>query len=98
VTLSHRSRLVDIANGTLPALWTARLLERPVLDADWICECAQAETGLDDFGSDWFRGALDVLVKALREEARLSKLGTFGAAGQLKKVLKPNGALPITRK
>jgi len=88
VMLSKRSRLVDVANGALPALWASRLLERPVLDADWICERARQETGLADFGDEWFRGPLDVLVAALREEASLSELGRFGAAGQLKKVLK----------
>ncbi len=87
ITLSQRSRLVDVANSALPAVWSARLLERPVLDADWICERVCRETGLSDFGGEWFRGALDVLVKALREEASLSNLGKFGAYGQLKKVL-----------
>lgn len=86
--LSQRSRLVDVANGALPALWKARLLERPVLDADWICERARQETGLSDFGGDWFRGPLDVLVEALREESSLNELGRYGAIGQLKKVLR----------
>lgn len=88
ITLSQRSRLVDVANGALPALWSTRLLERPVLDADWICERVRQETGLADFGGEWFRGALDVLVRSLREEASLSELGRFGAYGQLKKVLR----------
>jgi len=86
--LSQRSRLVDAANGALPALWAARLLERPMLDADWICERACQETGLADFGGEWFRGPLNVLIEALREEASLSELGRFGAVGQFKKVLK----------
>jgi hypothetical protein len=86
--LSQRSRMVDAANGVLPALWAARLLERPVLDADWICERARQEAGLSDFGDEWFRGPLGVLVEALREEASLSELGRYGAVGQLKKVLK----------
>jgi hypothetical protein len=77
-----------VANGALPALWAARLLERPVLDADWICERARHETGLSDFGDEWFRGPLGVLVEALREEASLSELGRYGAVGQLKKVLR----------
>ena len=86
--LSQRSPLVDVVNGALPALWAARLLERPMLDADWICERARQETGLSDFGDEWFRGPLGVLVEALREEASLSELGCYGAVGQLKKVLR----------
>jgi hypothetical protein len=87
-SLSQRSRLVDVANGTLPALWAARLLERPLLDAGWICERACQETGLGDFGDEWFLRPLGVLIEALREEAGLSELGLFGAVGQLRKVLR----------
>jgi hypothetical protein len=36
---------------------------------------AQAETGLDDFGDESFREGLEILVRALREEARLNDAG-----------------------
>jgi hypothetical protein len=36
---------------------------------------AQAETGLDDFGDDSFREGLDVLVRSLNTESKLSDLG-----------------------
>lgn len=86
-SLSQRSRLVDAANHALPALWKMGLLERPVLDAEWLCDCVARETGLSDFGDDWFRGPLRVLVEALLEEAALNPVGMFGAYGQLKKVI-----------
>jgi Sulfotransferase family len=36
---------------------------------------AVAETGLDDFGEDSFREGLEILVRALRDEARLNATG-----------------------
>lgn len=87
-SLSIRSRLVGAANVALPALYAARLLDRPELDAEAICADAVVQTGLSDFGGDWFRGPLGVLVEALREEAQLNPLGLFAAEGQLRKVVK----------
>jgi len=86
--LSHRSRLVGAANRALPAFYASRLLRRPTLDADAICEQVQEDAGLSEFGGDWFREPLDVLVDALQDEASLNQLGLFAAVGQLKKVIK----------
>ena len=36
---------------------------------------AVAETGLDDFGDDSFREGLEILVRALGDEARLNAAG-----------------------
>lgn len=40
-----------------------------------LLQAARSETGLDDFGPDTFREGLEVLVDALRREARLNALG-----------------------
>ena len=40
-----------------------------------LLEAAKDETGLDDFGPDSFREGLEILVNALRREARLNALG-----------------------
>ncbi len=40
-----------------------------------LLEKAAAKTGLTDFGDDWFREPLDVLVRSLNTEAALSPLG-----------------------
>ncbi|GGN03485.1 putative sulfotransferase [Lentzea pudingi] len=40
-----------------------------------LLEKASAKTGLSDFGDDWFREPLDVLVRSLNTEAALSPLG-----------------------
>jgi hypothetical protein len=38
-------------------------------------EAAKAQTGLDEFGEDSFREGLEILVRSLREEARLNAVG-----------------------
>ncbi len=88
IALSQRSRLVGVVNHALPALYASRALSRPQLHSDAILDQVTAEAGLDDFGGDWFRQPLDVLIDALRNEASLNRLGLFAAVGQLKKVLK----------
>ncbi|MEU7476609.1 sulfotransferase [Lentzea sp. NPDC042327] len=45
------------------------------LDVDELLTGAAAKTGLDDFGDDWFREPLDVLVASLNAEASLSPPG-----------------------
>ena len=37
---------------------------------------ARSKTGLNDFGDDWFLEPLEVLVRSINEEARLSPVGT----------------------
>ena len=86
--LSQRSRLVGAANRALPALYAAKAIARPELDADAICDGLRRQTGLSDFGGGWFRQPLDILLAALREEASLNELGHFAAVGQFRKVLK----------
>lgn len=45
------------------------------LNVSELLEKASAKTGLSDFGDDWFREPLDVLVTSLNTEAALSPLG-----------------------
>ena len=49
--------------------------------AEALIEAARVETGLDDFGDDSFREGLEVLVRALRQEAHLNEIGEL-ALGQ----------------
>ena len=88
VSLPYRSRLVEAANRALPVLYATKALPRPELDAEAIFDGLARQTGLSDFGDAWFRKPLEVLVKALREEASLNRLGLFCAVGQIRKVLK----------
>ncbi|MET9629772.1 sulfotransferase [Lentzea sp. NPDC006480] len=45
------------------------------LNVSELLDKASAKTGLTDFGDDWFREPLDVLVRSLNTEAALSPLG-----------------------
>lgn len=51
-------------------------------------EQAVAATGLDDFGDAWFERPMDVLLDAVRGEARLNDAGTFAAEKQFHHVLR----------
>src|SRR5690349_13263419 len=48
-----------------------------------LMDAASAQTGLHDFGDDWFREPLDVLCTALRTEADLSPCGEVSLAVQI---------------
>jgi len=48
---------------------------------------ARRQTGLNDFGPDGFREGLDVLCRALDEEAQLHEMGRHAARGQLLRLL-----------
>jgi len=47
------------------------------LDADALQEKAARQTGLSNFGGGGFREPLDILLKSLREEARLNRQGVL---------------------
>jgi hypothetical protein len=82
-------RIDDLADPRFPpavveAMAAVEALAAAVtLEPAGLCEQAQAETGLSDFGDDAFRARLDVLTAALREEGDLSPLGRVSAQGQL---------------
>ena len=42
---------------------------------DDLVAAATAQTGLEDFGEDSFREGLEILVRSLRDEARLNETG-----------------------
>jgi hypothetical protein len=58
------------------------------LEPDALCAAATRETGLGDFGEGAFRGRLDVLCRALRDEAGLSPSGVVTWYSQLLQLLK----------
>jgi hypothetical protein len=53
------------------------------LDRDALLAQASAETGLDDFGDDWFREPLGVVLDALDTEAGPSAFGRISAHSQM---------------
>ena len=54
---------------------------------DELIAAATAETGLDDFGADSFRDGLEILVRALRTEARLNEVGEVALPYQVVRLL-----------
>ena len=57
------------------------------VDEDALLKAAMENTGLDDFGDDWFRAPLKLLIKALNEEAELTLLGRILARSELQRFL-----------
>ena len=65
-------RLAGLETGGITAQVSTERLEAGVL-----LEEAARKVGLDDFGGGEFREGLEVLLKSLREEARLNARGVF---------------------
>jgi hypothetical protein len=57
------------------------------LEPERLLANAREHTGLDDFGSDWFRTPLDVLCRALHAEGDLSPLGALTQRLQIHRLL-----------
>jgi hypothetical protein len=47
----------------------------PELSVDALMAAARKKTGLDDYGDEWFREPLGMLLRSVNEEAQLSPLG-----------------------
>lgn len=56
-------------------------------EKDYLLEQAARQTGLEDFGDPWFHEPFDVLLDAVREEARLNAAGDFSAMLYFNQVL-----------
>ncbi len=82
-------RIDDLAHPTFPAHIVeimdsvAPLAADVVLTPDAVLAQASAESGLDDFGDDWFREPLEVILRALDTEAGLSAWGRVTAQSQM---------------
>jgi len=57
------------------------------LSVDKLIASARRKTGLHDFGDEWFREPLGVLVDSLNREARLTPMGKLIQRGQLTRAL-----------
>ncbi len=68
-----------------------RLAERagfsPELNIESLVAAARRKTGLHDFGDEWFREPLGVLVDSINSEARLTPLGRLIQRGRLVELL-----------
>lgn len=59
----------------------------PDLKVEQLIENAQRKTGLTDFGEEWFRAPLAVLVASINREAQLNPLGKFIQKSRLESAL-----------
>lgn len=83
----RRTPFIDTVGAAVGAAWKLRALKRPVLEKDALLERVAERAGLDDFGDPWFEQPLQVLLDALKSEARLNTAGLFTADQQFTKVL-----------
>ena len=78
----RRTPFIDVLDGAMRAGRRLGLVAPPGFDKDAMLAHAVEETGLDDFGDRWFERPLEVLLDALRDEARLNAAGDWAAKAQ----------------
>jgi hypothetical protein len=83
----RRTRFIGAVNSAMALGRKTGLTAQPVLEKHALLDKARATTGLDDFGDPWFERPLDVLLDALRSEARLNPAGEWTAMKQIEKIL-----------
>lgn len=83
----RRTRFIDTLNAGIGLARRTGIADPPVLEKAALMERASARTGLDDFGDPWFERPLDVLLGAVRDQARLNPAGEWSALQQFDKVL-----------
>jgi hypothetical protein len=84
----RRTRFIDTMNAVMRVGRKVGFADTPVLEKDALIGRACAYTGLDDFGADrWFEQPLEVLLEAIRTEARLNPSGEWTARAQIEKML-----------
>ena len=82
-------RIDDLADPTFPPHIAEMMRAVEPLAADLsftpeaLLDAARAESGLDDFGDDWFREPLGVVLRNLDEHAGLSAFGRMSAYTQM---------------
>jgi len=83
----RRTRFIDMMNRGMALGRKLGLADTPVLEKEALVDKARAFTGLNDFGDPWFERPLDVLLEAIRTEARLNEAGEWTATKQIVKIL-----------
>jgi len=84
----RRTPFIDILDAAIRCGRKLGAVEQARLDKDYLIEQAAESTGLDDFGSRWFERPMEVLLDAVKHEARLNAAGTFSAMKQFHHVLR----------
>ncbi|WP_428027272.1 sulfotransferase family protein [Altererythrobacter sp.] len=84
----QRTPFISLLNRTIASGRLIGAMRPPYLDRDSMLESASREAGLDDFGDRWFEAPMDVLLDALKSEARLNAAGELTAFVQFRHVLR----------
>jgi len=83
-----RTPFIDAADWVIRAGRRLGAIDPARLDKDFLLAEAVEATGLDDFGDRWFERPMEVLLDAIRSEARLNAAGDFSAMKQFHHVLR----------
>jgi hypothetical protein len=83
----RRTRFIGMLNTAMAVGRKTGLTATPVLDKEVLIDRARALTGLDDFGDPWFEQPLEVLLEAVKSEARVNEAGEWTAMKQVTKIL-----------
>ena len=83
----QRTRFIGLLNTAMALGRKTGLAAVPVLDKEVLLDRARALTGLSDFGDPWFERPLEVLLDAVKAEARLNEAGEWTATKQVVKIL-----------
>ena len=86
-TPPRRTRFIDAIDGAIRLGRGLGMADSVRLEKDALLNGAVEATGLTDFGDRWFEQPLDVLLEAIRDEARLNAAGEVSARAQFHKVL-----------
>lgn len=84
----RRTPFIDVLDGAVRTGRRLGIVEPAHLEKDWLLEHAASEAGLDDFGDRWFERPMDVLLDAVRTEAKLNAAGELAAKHQFLHVLR----------
>jgi len=83
----RRTRFIDTMNTAMALGRRTGLADKPVLEKHALLQRACNYTGLSEFGDRWFEKPLEVLLEAIRTEARLNPSGEWSARAQFEKML-----------
>lgn len=83
-----RTPFIGLLDRTMRAGRRLGFADVPRLEKQFLLDQASAAAGLDDFGDSWFERPLEVLLGAIREEARLNAAGEWSAMKQFHHVLR----------
>lgn len=75
----RRTPFIDVLDKVIGAGRRMGAVSPARLTSDALLDQARAETGLEDFGDEWFGQPFEVLLESVRNEARLNHAGTFAA-------------------